>query len=219
MPPAIHITRKPIKHLYLRINRNGELHLSAPQRMPHAEIMAFVAQKQDWIQQKQQQQAARAKASNDNTTLTVFGKTYAIVRHVGAYANDLILDNGVCHIFLQPSNATAEIERRLIVEYYRYCLQPILTEYVTQYQPIIGVYPKEIRTKNMKTKWGTCNTHAARLWFNVQLARFPKSHIEYVVVHEMVHLLEPSHNQRFYALVEKAMPNWKRYHDALKRAD
>lgn len=222
MTAPIHITRKAIKHLYLRIDRDGRLQISAPKRMPTAEIMAFVEQKQHWIADKQHQ---RAKADNAKTIndshLMLFGQHHPIQRQYQQPRNRLTVDNGVCQLALQAHDAAdGEVyENKLITEFYRAQLTPILHDLVARYRPIIGVNPAEIRTKNMKTKWGTCNTQAARLWFNVQLARFSQGHIEYVVVHEMVHLLEPSHNRRFYQLVAQAMPDWEGYHQALKQAD
>ncbi len=217
MNSKIHITRKAIKHLYLRIDRDGKLQVSAPKRMPTAEIMAFIAQKQAWISKKQQQRGQQTL--NHPNHLALFGQDYPIQRQAHSH-NRLWFAENTCYIGLKPADAARHetLAKKCIIEYYRVQLLPVLMHFVAHYQPIIGVKPAEIRTKNMKSKWGSCNTQAKRLWFNVQLARFPEKMIEYVVVHEMVHLLEASHNQRFYQLVAAAMPDWQSYHTALKQA-
>lgn len=207
------ITRKPIKHLYLRINSEGDVHVSAPKRMPEQEIFAFVTEKRDWIRQKQRQR--REPPTHNPDILPLWGQQYPIKRQFGSH-NQLYIENNTCHLNLRSQDTA--LETKVIIEYYRTQLLPLLRTEVARYVPIIGVRPSEIRTKNMKTKWGTCNTQAKRLWFNVQLARYPKTWVAYVVVHEMVHLLEPSHNKRFWRLVDDAMPDWQIYHNALKHA-
>lgn len=215
----IHITRKSIKHLYLRIDDEGNVKVSAPQSMPEADILSFVSQKQDWIAEKQHRRAAAALQNAQFFTL--FGQKHLLVRHFSQTHNQLILADGNCHLYLQASDVSSAqtTEKKMIIAYWRQQLIPMLDGLVAHYRPIIGVSPAEIRTKNMKTKWGTCNPTAKRLWFNVQLARFTPKCIEYVVVHEMVHLLERRHNRRFYRLVANAMPDWQQYHEALKRAN
>lgn len=215
MPSTVNIVRKAIKHLYLRIDRDGNLQVSAPKHLSTTEIMEFVAQKQVWIADKQQK---RSQYTTPPDSLALFGQHYPLCRQAHS-RNQLWFIDKTAYLGFKTTDIDRQeyLEKQLIIEYYRAQLLPVLQRFVTYYRPIIGVNPAEIRTKNMKTKWGTCNIHAARLWFNVQLARFPESHIEYVVVHEMVHLLEPSHNWRFYQLVANALPDWQQYHQALKQ--
>ena len=88
---------------------------------------------------------------------------------------------------------------------------------IKKWEPILGVKVKEFGVKKMKTKWGTCNSEAGRIWLNLELAKKPVHCIEYIVVHEMVHLLEKSHNKRFIALLDHYMPNWRMLKDELNR--
>lgn len=227
--PPVTIARKAIKHLYLRLDAHGNLRVSAPLSMSDEVIFAFIAEKRDWIARKQRQMREKQREtarhqSADNpdkpSTFTLFGEDYPIHYRQGRrHAVELI--DGVCEISLkssqQSSNAPSHsVCEKLLREFHRAQLLPVLHRFVEHYQPIIGVTVAEIRTKQMKTKWGTCNIRDRRLWFNVQLARFPVASIEYVVVHEMTHLLERYHNRRFYALVEKALPDWQRHDDALR---
>lgn len=212
------ITRKPIKHLYLRISIDGELLVSAPKRMAKKEIMAFLADNADWIAQKQQQQAKRKKQRqkphHSSEQLNLFGQTYPLAYQRGGQGSLQIINN-VGELRLR-SDATAKTRDNVIRRFYRQQLFLQLEKQVARYQPIIGVSVNEIRIKQMKTKWGTCNRQAKRLWFNLQLVHLPLSCLEYVVVHEMTHLLEARHNARFYHLVENVLPDWRVWHHYLR---
>ncbi len=219
----IEIVRKSIKHLYLRVDRDSRVVVSAPKRMPLKTIQAFIDGKQAWICQKQRQQARRQAraaaylhAGNDHPNeLRLFATSYPLSYRQGAKNNQLRLtEEGAC-VYLRK-NATAQTLDNVLKRFYRQQLLLLLKQQVSLYQPVIGVSVNEIRIRQMKSKWGTCNTSAKRLWFNLQLARLPRQCSEYVVVHEMTHLLERYHNRRFYALLEKAMPNWRIWHNYLK---
>ena len=82
----------------------------------------------------------------------------------------------------------------------------------------MGVRVAELCIKRMKTRWGTCNTGDRRIWLNLELMKKPASCLEYILVHEMVHLIEPSHNERFRELMDKIMPQWRISRDELNRA-
>lgn len=221
------VTRKAIKHLYLRVAENGEVAVSAPLQMSERKINAFIADKSKWIAQKQllqkQRQLNRTQCATGVSssldlsmlkTLTVWGAIYPIIFEY-SNRNQLSVKNGVVQISARKK-LTPHQQEKLLTEFYREQLMSLVAQYVECYQPIIGVKPAEIRSKQMKTKWGTCNRQAKRLWFNVQLAKYPKKCTEYVVVHEMTHLLERYHNQRFYQLVAAAMPDWREWHHYLK---
>lgn len=107
------------------------------------------------------------------------------------------------------SASTVQQREQLLNEWYRGQLKQAIPPVMEKYERIIGVQAKEWRIKNMKTRWGTCNTVKARIWLNLQLAKMPTECLEYVVAHELTHLLEPSHNQRFYALMDGFYPDWR----------
>ena len=88
---------------------------------------------------------------------------------------------------------------------------------VSKWEHLIGVEANEVRIKNMRTKWGTCNIRDKRIWLNLQLAKKSVKCVEYVVVHELIHLLEPRHNARFYAYMDKFLPDWKTRKQELNR--
>lgn len=221
---SVQIIRKPIKHLYLRVYADGNVVVSAPKRLSMKSIQAFIDGKRDWIAQKQQQIQQQSSflphVEPDKTppnTLTLFGQTYPLSYQYGQRGvNRVQFQDDVGVIYLRKNSTTVSINQ-VINTFYRQQLLAELLKKVAQYQPIIGVDVNEVKIKRMKTKWGTCNTTAKRLWFNLHLARLPLACTEYVVVHEMTHLLERYHNRRFYALVEQAMPNWQHWHHYLKK--
>ncbi len=216
------IHRKAIKHLYFRVVAGGEVVISAPKRMPEKRIKQAFYDKYHWILNTQAKVRQREKSlesrneQGDFTHWQLWGKRYEVVLH-GSRKNNLTFDeeNGIVHFYCRE-NMTQDAQNRWLKNYYRQALMTAVGEYVQIYQPILGVVANELRSKQMKTKWGTCNRADKRLWFNVQLAKYPKKCCEYVVVHELTHLLERYHNARFYGLVGQAMPDWKIWHDYLK---
>ncbi len=107
---------------------------------------------------------------------------------------------------------------RILEEWYRYQLKQQVPELITRWEKVIGVPVKEWGIKKMKTRWGTCNIKAGRIWLNLELAKKPQKCLEYIVVHEMTHLLERYHNARFYRFMDSWMPDWRDYRDILNRS-
>lgn len=97
-----------------------------------------------------------------------------------------------------------------IQEWHRRELKAKIQSLIEHYEPLMQVKVLEFGVKKMKTRWGTCQPRAKRIWLNLELGQKPDEYLEYVVVHEMVHLLEPSHNSRFKALMSQFMPDWQR---------
>ena len=108
-----------------------------------------------------------------------------------------------------PVGTEIKAREKLLLEWYRQELKRVLDSVIQRCKLKIGICAAEYRIKNMKTKWGTCNTQERRIWINLQLAKKPIECLEYIVIHEMVHLLEDNHTHRFYALVKEYCPSWK----------
>ena len=102
-------------------------------------------------------------------------------------------------------------------EWYRIQLKKSIPAFITKYEKLMGVKVNQFGVKRMKTRWGTCNNRAQRIWLNLELAKKPIECLEYIVVHEMAHLLESRHNDRFVSLMDKYMPKWRFYKDELNR--
>ena len=120
-------------------------------------------------------------------------------------------EDEICGIVYLKAAAASTVHQRehFLNEWYRSQLRQAIPAVMEKYERVVGVRAKEWRIKNVKTRWGTCNTVKSRIWLNLQLAKMPPECLEYVVAHELTHLLEPSHNQRFYALMDSFYPDWR----------
>lgn len=119
-------------------------------------------------------------------------------------------------LFIRP-NATVEQRQNCINEWYRKQLKNQIPQLIEKWEPIIGVSVSDWGVKQMKTKWGTCNIEQKRIWINLELAKKPYNCLEYIIVHEMIHLIERHHNDNFLAHLDKNLPKWKLYKDELNR--
>jgi len=106
---------------------------------------------------------------------------------------------------------------QVLNEWYRRHLKSLVPGLIARWQPVIGVRVADWGVKKMKTRWGSCNVRDQRVWLNLELAKKPPHCLEYVLVHEMVHLLERHHNKRFKALMDQFMPQWRLYRDELNQ--
>jgi predicted metal-dependent hydrolase len=114
-------------------------------------------------------------------------------------------------------NSTLEQRQTILNEWYRKELKKLIPEIIEKWEKKIGVSVAEWQVKQMKTKWGTCNIEEKRIWINLELAKKPIHCLEYIIVHEMIHLIERHHNDRFMALMDKYIPQWKFFKEELNR--
>jgi predicted metal-dependent hydrolase len=119
-------------------------------------------------------------------------------------------------MFIQ-SGTTPQNRARLMKEWYREQLKAEIPGLLQKWEPLVGVQARDWGVKHMHTKWGTCNPDAGRIWLNLELSKKPKSCLEYIVVHELVHLLERSHSDRFIAHLDRVMPKWRVYREELNK--
>lgn len=128
-----------------------------------------------------------------------------------------VRNNTYIDLYVREGSNEAQ-RQQVIMSWYRQQLKQEISPLIEKWQKNMGVKVEDWGVKLMKTKWGTCNIQAKRIWLNLELAKKDKHCLEYVVVHEMVHLLERHHGDRFVALMNKFMPNWKFYKDELNRS-
>ncbi len=127
----------------------------------------------------------------------------------------VIRNGGYIDLYVREGSITAQREK-VMTEWYRKQLKQELPSLIAKWEEIIGVKIKEYNVKQMKTRWGTCNVSARRIWINLELAKKPEHCLEYLVVHEMVHLLERRHNAHFKSQMDKFVPQWRDYKKELK---
>ncbi|WP_211253953.1 M48 family metallopeptidase [Pelobacter seleniigenes] len=210
----INISWKRIKHLYIRIHPpDGRVEVSAPESMPLTKVRACVMQRLNWIKTKQTSCSTAAPALSSSRYESgemhpYLGRQYRlVVQHKTGKCTVMLNDETIC-LHCPPHTAPAE-RKALLEQWYRQQLQQRIPQLLQKWETILGVKTREWRIKRMKTRWGSCNTGAHRIWLNAELIKKPDTCIEYVLVHELVHLLERSHNQRFYRLMDSFLPDWQ----------
>lgn len=209
----VEVVRKKIKNLHLRILPPwGQVRMTVPLWVDDREIRRLVLEKFDWIKAKQAEIAARPQPQPrqmiSGEMLDFSGQAYRlnIIEHQGN--NRVELAEGRLDLYVR---STTDAARRaaLLDAWYRQQLKSWIPELLTRWQPIIGVQVADWGVKKMKTRWGSCNMRARRIWLNLELAKKPFACVEYVLVHELVHLLEPRHNARFHQLMDQFLPQGK----------
>lgn len=219
---AVLVTRKRIKTLRLTVNPpDGEVRLSAPLSAPSHLIRAFVETRIEWITRHQERiRSAPQPARLDYVTgdLIPFNGRLCLLEVVhGSGQPTVRLCGGSRVVMTVPHDADRQMRERALHAWYRAHLNAVVPLLIAAWEPRLGVSVAEWRVRRMKTRWGTCSIQARRIWINLDLATQSPACLEYLVVHEMVHLLEPSHNARFKALMDRHLPNWRELRAALNR--
>ncbi len=217
----IDVVRKDIKNIHLSVYPpNGKVRISAPQRMDMDTIRVFAISKLQWMK-KQQEYFKQQPRETEREFLTreshyFLGKRY-LMKVIEFNGNPYIyLTKKEIVMYIRPNTLT-EKRKEILDEWYRSELKKIVPGIIQKWEKVVGVECNEFFVKKMKTKWGTCNTYAKRLWLNLELAKKPIECIEYIIVHELVHLLERSHNNNFVSLMNRFMPKWRYHRDELNR--
>jgi predicted metal-dependent hydrolase len=218
---VIEVEQKNIKNIHLSVYPpNGRVKVSAPSRMDLDTIRVFAISKLQWIK-KQQKVFENQDRETPREYLTreshyFLGKRYLlkVIEHDAAPKVELTKKE--IKVFIRP-NSTRSKRKETLDEWYRTELKKILPAIIKKWEDVIGVQSNDYGIKKMRTKWGTCNREAKRIWLNLELAKKPVECIEYIVVHELVHFLERSHNERFIAYMDKFMPKWRFHRDELNR--
>lgn len=213
------IRRKPIKNLYLRIEQETlQAFISAPLRMPAADIERFILSKANWLQQKLDFLAKRrlvfAAQETAGESLWLWGKKYA-VRFIPGREKIVIAENEV--IFSGSiENSSTEKLTRCIDKLYRQQLTQQIEQFAAFWQKRLQLTASGWRIRKMKTRWGTCNTFSRMITINYNLVRLPVECLEYIIVHELAHLYEPNHSSRFKNFLTQNLPDWKQRESLLK---
>lgn len=215
---AVLVSRKEIKNIYLKVNsRSKKIRISAPKHISDNKIESFVRSKCDWIEKQLAKKVKVPTKLNyiDGEEHYFNGRKYKlkIVEQKGAQKVLVTEDELILYTKL---NSTRQKREKLLQEWYRAYLKENIPKIIDKYEDIMEVEVKEFGVKKMRTRWGTCNIKAKRIWLSLELAKKSEGCLEMVVVHEMVHLLERLHTKRFYVLMSLFMPNWKTFDKELK---
>lgn len=210
----VEIIRKPnLKNMYLRVfPPDGNVTVSSSMDFKEEEIKLFILNKLPEINRIRERMLVQPRQSKreyvSGESYYLWGKPYML---------QVIYEGTKCKLEKSPSKfiltlpvgATTTQKEKTVTEWYRQEMKRVLDGIVASCENKSGVSADEYRIKNMKTRWGTCNVLQRRIWLNLQLVKKPIECLEYVIIHELTHLVEKNHTSRFYALVEDACPTWK----------
>ena len=220
---TVEVIRKDIKNLHIAVYPpSGRVRVAAPLGFDDTAVRMAVISRLDWIQR---QQANFTKQDRQSQREFVTGESHYFAGR--RYRLDVIERDAPPKVWL-PSNTKIALSVRpnsdrntresVLHRWYRQYLRAQLPPLLEKWETKLGVSVNEVRIKKMKTLWGSCNIEAKRIWLNLELAKKPESCLVYILVHEMVHLLERKHNDRFRELMDKHLPQWRTYRDTLNRA-
>jgi len=218
----IEAVRKDIKNIHLGVYPpNGRIRISLPLRTTDDAMRLFIISKIPWIKKqresfaKQERQTKRQFVSGESHYL--FGKRYILnVHKANQKAGIQISKRTKLNFYVKP-NSTITERQKIFENFYRTELEKITTDLITKWEEKVGVKTREVRIRKMKTRWGTCNSKNKRIWLNLELAKKSLKCIDYVFVHELVHLKERRHNERFIKILDKAYPKWRQSKEELNQ--
>lgn len=217
------VVRKDIKNLHLGVYPpNGRVRVAAPMRVDDEAVRLAVISRLGWIRRRQEgfdqqdRQSRREMVTGESHYFQ--GRRYRlrVVEDDGPMSVRLV-NNSTIELRVQSGADTGRREA-VIHRWYRRWLRERIPALVAKWEPRVGVAVAEVRIKRMKTRWGTCTPSARRIWLNLELAKKPAICLEYILVHEMVHVLEPHHSHRFRQLMDTVMPKWRLHRKELNRA-
>ena len=218
---TVEVVKKGIKNIHLSVYPpTGTVRISAPLRMDLDNIRVFAIAKLDWIKKQQQklcdQDRETPREYLNRESHYVWGERYLLT---------VFETDGTPSIELKPNRmllrvlpGTDEHKRQALAEkWYRAQLKQVVSPLIAKWEPLIGVKVEKVFVQRMKTKWGSCNSGSKSIRLNTDLAKKPQQCLEYILVHEMVHLLEATHNARFVSLMDRFMPKWQLHREVLNR--
>ena len=210
----VYVVRKDIKNLHLGVYPpHGRVRVAAPLRVSDNAVRLAVIGKLGWIKRQRAKFDAQPRQSERDM---VSGESHFFLGQ--RYRLHVVYDHGPAKVILR-NKSTIELyvrrdskpgqRERIMQRWYREQLKELIPPLLEKWQTKLGVRAKQWAIKKMKTKWGACNVDASRVWLNLELAKKPVQCLEYIIVHELIHLLERHHNENFNALMNKFLPQWR----------
>lgn len=220
---SIDVVRKDIKNLHLGVYPpNGRVRIASPLKIDDEAVRLFAISKMAWIKKQQlkfetqERQTERRFVSGESHYYK--GNRYLLnVIYHNAAPKVEIRNKTYIDLYVREGS-TKEKREKVLTEWYRKQLKDQVPTLINKWQKIIGVEVNDWGVKKMKTKWGTCTIESRRIWLNLELAKKSEHCLEYIIVHEMIHLMERKHNDRFVAYMDKFIPQWHFYKEELNRS-
>lgn len=216
---TVDVIQKDIKNLHLSVYPpTGAVRISAPLRMKLETIRLYAISKLGWIKQHQKKLQGQERESPreylNRESHYVWGKRYLLKRIEGDGKPRVELKHSKMVLHVRPGIDEAK-KKKLVEAWYREQIRATLPPLIAKWENTMGVKVERFFVQRMKTRWGSCNHKERNIRLNTDLAKKPRECLEYIIVHEMVHLLEPTHNAKFITHLDRLMPKWRRYRAVL----
>ena len=219
----VQVVRKAIKNLHLGVYPpGGRVRVAAPLAVSDNAVRLAVVGKLGWIKRQrarfhtQPRQSEREMVSGESHYF--LGRRYRLrVKEHDAPARVLFRNRAFLELHVRATIG-AKGRERILQDWYRANLRTLIPPLVEKWEKILGVKASAWGIKKMKTKWGSCSAESGRIWLNLELAKKPVHCLEYLIVHELTHLIERHHNDRFVALMDRHLPHWRHARQELNAA-
>jgi predicted metal-dependent hydrolase len=219
---TVDVVFKDIKNVHLSVHPpTGRVRISAPARMKLDTIRVYAISKIDWIKRHQkkfqEQERETRREYLDRESHYVWGRRYLLKVKEENRPPSVELKHNAMILTVRP-RAVMKKREAVVMAWYRDQVRDAVTPLIEKWKPPLGVEVNRTIIRRMRTRWGSCTPGRRTIRLNTELAKKPRECLEYVLVHEMVHLLEPTHNANFISLMDKFMPQWRHFRDELNRA-
>ena len=216
----VQIVRKPIKNLHLGVYPpNGRVRVAAPLRINDSAVRLAVVDRLRWIKRQQARFGSQNRESEREMVTGeshyVFGRRYRLHIIQDELKRGVTSKNRSRLELRVPSSAGRSRRERILRKWYRELLREAVPPLLAKWQIILGVTCPDWRIRRMKTKWGSCSAQTGRIWLNLELAKKPVQCLEYVIAHELTHLIERHHNDHFIAVLDRHLPQWRAHRTKL----
>jgi predicted metal-dependent hydrolase len=210
---TVDVTFKPIKNIHISVHPpTGRVSISAPRRVSLDTLRVYVIGRMAWIKKHQAKMQSQERETPreyiDRESHYLWGRRYLLQVIEANQPPAVEIKHHQIVLSVRPKSS-AQKREAVMSAWYREETKKAALPYIEKWQAIMGVKAEKLHIQHMKTRWGSCNPRTRGIRLNSELAKKPRECLEYVVVHELIHLLEPTHNARFYALMDRYLPNWK----------
>lgn len=219
---SVDVVFKNIKNIHLSVHPpTGRVRISAPTRIKLDTLRVYAISKINWIKKHQrkfrEQERETRREYLDRESHYVWGRRYLMKVKEENRVPSVELKHNRMILTVRPGAEMAKREA-VVTAWYRDQVRDAVMPLIEKWEPILGVEVNRTIVRRMRTRWGSCTPTRRTIRLNTELAKKPRECLEYVVVHELVHLLEPTHNATFTNLMDKFMPQWRHYRNELNRA-
>lgn len=218
---SVEVAFKNIKNIYLRIKPpHGHVRVSAPSHLNRDKILAFVSSRMDWIRKTRQRIISKYQEPLqeyiDHEIHHAWGRPYILSIEEKNIVPEVLIEQNRMVLIVRPG-ADKDTKKALLEAWYRNQIREKALPLINKWENIMKVRVEKLFIRRMKTRWGTCNVTKQTIRLNTHLAIKPLECLEYIIVHEMTHILEPSHNGRFKGLMDTFLPEWKQFQKMLNQ--